>query len=134
MTNTFGNRLKNLRSEKRITGEEFGKILNVTKVAVSNWESDRRFPDQDTLKNIADYFDVSIDYLLCRSNIRNTINDEVIKTNTTFDIIDIIENSEANEKVKELMKKIYSLNDDDRNAIEKIIDNAYIIKTKEEEN
>lgn len=131
MTNTFGNRLKNLRSEKRITGEEFGKVLNVTKVAVSNWESDRRFPDQDTLKNIADYFDVSIDYLLCRSNLRNTINDEVSKTNTTFDII---ENSEANEKVKELMKKIYSLNDDDRNAIEKIIDNAYIIKTKEEEN
>ncbi|MCC0627461.1 MULTISPECIES: helix-turn-helix domain-containing protein [unclassified Clostridioides] len=131
MTNTFGNRLKNLRSEKRITGEEFGKILNVTKVAVSNWESDRRFPDQDTLKNIADYFDVSIDYLLCRSNVRNTINDEVNTTNTTFDII---ENSDANKKVKELVKKIYSLNDDDRNAIEKMIDNAYIVKIKEEEN
>ncbi|HBG4564248.1 TPA: helix-turn-helix transcriptional regulator, partial [Clostridioides difficile] len=70
MTNTFGNRLKDLRTEKRITGEEFGKILNVTKVAVSNWESDRRFPDQNTLKKIADYFDVSIDYLLGRSNIR----------------------------------------------------------------
>ncbi|EQF23650.1 helix-turn-helix family protein [Clostridioides difficile CD160] len=131
MTNTFGNRLKNLRSEKRITGEEFGKILNVTKVAVSNWESDRRFPDQDTLKNIADYFDVSIDYLLCRSNTRNIINDGVNTTTTAFDII---ENSDANKKVKELMKKIYSLNDDDRSAIEKIIDNAYIIKIKEEEN
>lgn len=131
MANTFGNRLKNLRSEKRITGEEFGKILNVTKVAVSNWESDRRFPDQDTLKNIADYFDVSIDYLLCRSNTRNIINDEVNTTTTAFDII---ENSDTNKKVKELMKKIYSLNDDDRSAIEKIIDNAYIIKTKEEEN
>lgn len=131
MTNTFGNRLKNLRSEKRITGEELGKILNVTKVAVSNWESDRRFPDQDTLKNIADYFDVSVDYLLCRSDARNTINDKFNTSNTTFDII---ENSDANKKVKELMKKIYSLNDDDRNAIEKIIDNAYIIKTKKEEN
>lgn len=131
MTNTFGNRLKNLRSEKRITGEELGKILNVTKVAVSNWESDRRFPDQDTLKNIADYFDVSVDYLLCRSDARNTINDKVNTSNTTFGII---ENSDANKKVKELMKKIYSLNDDDRNAIEKIIDNAYIIKTKKEEN
>ncbi|HBG4932504.1 TPA: helix-turn-helix transcriptional regulator [Clostridioides difficile] len=131
MTNTFGNRLKNLRSEKRITGEELGKILNVTKVAVSNWESDRRFPDQDTLKNIADYFDVSVDYLLCRSDARNTINDKVNTSNTTFDII---ENSDVNKKVKELMKKIYSLNEDDRNAIEKIIDNAYIIKTKKEEN
>ena len=131
MANTFGNRLKKLRSEKRITGEELGKILNVTKVAVSNWESDRRFPDQDTLKNIADYFDVSVDYLLCRNDARNTINDKVNTSNTTFDII---ENSDANKKVKELMKKIYSLNDDDRNAIEKIIDNAYIIKTKKEEN
>ncbi|EGT3655162.1 helix-turn-helix family protein [Clostridioides difficile CD149] len=133
MTNTFGNRLKDLRTEKRITGEEFGKILNVTKVAVSNWESDRRFPDQNTLKKIADYFDVSIDYLLGRSNIRYIAdNKKNVTTNNTT--LELIENLNTNEKVRELMKKIYSLNDDDRNAIEKIIDNAYLITSKEEEN
>ncbi|HGS9013679.1 TPA: helix-turn-helix domain-containing protein [Clostridioides difficile] len=130
MTNTFGNRLKDLRTEKRITGEEFGKILNVTKVAVSNWESDRRFPDQNTLKKIADYFDVSIDYLLGRSNIRYIAdNKKNVTTNNTT--LELIENLNTNEKVRELMKKIYSLNDDDRNAIEKIIDNAYLITSKE---
>ncbi|EGT4206896.1 XRE family transcriptional regulator [Clostridioides difficile] len=133
MTNTFGNRLKDLRAEKRITGEEFGKILNVTKVAVSNWESDRRFPDQNTLKNIADYFDVSIDYLLGRSNIRY-IADNKKNATTNNTTLELIENLNTNEKVRELMKKIYSLNDDDRNAIEKIIDNAYLIASKEEEN
>ncbi|HBG5185395.1 TPA: helix-turn-helix transcriptional regulator [Clostridioides difficile] len=43
----FGQRLKEIRVQKNLTGEELGKILNVTKVAISNWESGRRFPSQN---------------------------------------------------------------------------------------
>ncbi|CZR98724.1 HTH-type transcriptional regulator Xre [Clostridioides difficile] len=64
----FGQRLKEMRVQKNLTGEELGKILNVTKVAISNWESGRRFPSQDILISIADYFDISLDFLLCREN------------------------------------------------------------------
>lgn len=68
---TFGKRLKQLREEKGMTGQELGKILNVSKVAISNWENDNRFPDKETLIKIADFFNVSLDYLLCRTNIKN---------------------------------------------------------------
>ncbi|EGT4599386.1 XRE family transcriptional regulator [Clostridioides difficile] len=64
----FGQRLKEIRVQKNLTGEELGKILNVTKVAISNWESGRRFPNQDILISIADYFNISLDFLLCRTN------------------------------------------------------------------
>ena len=80
MKKNFGNRLKNLRNEFNLTGEELGKKFNVTKVAISNWESDRRFPDQETLLKIADFFDVSIDYLLGRSDKRKETKKEINAT------------------------------------------------------
>lgn len=67
--NSFGKRLKNLRKEKGLTQVELGKVFNITNVAVTKWESDDRFPDKTTLIKIADYFNVSIDYLLCRTDI-----------------------------------------------------------------
>lgn len=63
----FPERLKNLRKNKKITQEELGKRINVTKVSVSGYENGNRMPDTETLQNIADYFNVSIDYLLGRS-------------------------------------------------------------------
>lgn len=67
----FGNRLKNLRLEKQLTGEELGNALNVTKVAISNWESGNRSPHHEMLSKIARYFDVSVDYLLGNTDKRN---------------------------------------------------------------
>lgn len=65
---TFGQRLKKLRNEKEMTGEQLGKYLNVTKVAISKWENNIRFPDKDILIKIADFFDVTLDYLLGRTD------------------------------------------------------------------
>lgn len=84
--NTFGNRLKHLRTERQITQSELGKALNVTYVAVSKWESDARFPDKDLLVKIANFFDVSTDYLLCRTD--NPIA-KVYKANLNGDEIEI---------------------------------------------
>lgn len=64
--NTFGKRIKNLRQKIGITQVELGKMLNVTDLAVTKWESDASLPNTITLIKIADYFNVSIDYLLCR--------------------------------------------------------------------
>lgn len=61
----FGGRLKLLRLEKdNLTQEKLGDKFNVQKGTVSNWENGNRFPDEKTLIRLADYFDVSIDYLL----------------------------------------------------------------------
>jgi Predicted transcriptional regulators len=67
---TVGFRIKILRSEKEITQNDLAKYLSVTRMVVTNWETNRTFPDPQSLMMMADYFGVSVDYLLCRTNIR----------------------------------------------------------------
>ena len=73
---TFGKRLRALRVEQDMTGQELGKVFNVTKTAISNWENGNRFPDETILRKISDYFDVSIDYLLGKTDIKNPYKEE----------------------------------------------------------
>src|SRR5690606_24438351 len=50
--------------------EKLGEIFNVRKGTVSNWENGNRFPDENTIIKLADFFNVSIDYLLGRTDKR----------------------------------------------------------------
>jgi len=68
----FGERLKALREEKDLTRDALAGKLNVSYSAVSKYETNVRFPDKGTLIDLAAFFDVSLDYLLCRSDIRET--------------------------------------------------------------
>lgn len=79
---SFGKRLKQLRIAKNMTQEELGKVFNVTNVGVAKWESDDRFPDKNTLIKIADYFKVTLDYLLCRTDLKDSI---VCETSADYD-------------------------------------------------
>ncbi|WP_117168841.1 helix-turn-helix domain-containing protein [Paraliobacillus sediminis] len=67
-----GKRLRELRNEKKLTQSELGKIINVSKVSVSGYESGDRTPDTDNLRRLADYFGVTSDYLLGRSDNPNS--------------------------------------------------------------
>lgn len=62
--------IKKLRIAQGINQVEFAKILCVTKQCVSNWENDNVVPSIDMLCKIADFFGVSTDYLLGRSERR----------------------------------------------------------------
>jgi len=65
------NRLKLLRTEK---GESLGKIahyLNVTIQTISNYENEKRDMSPDTIIKLAEYFGVTTDYLLGKTEIRN---------------------------------------------------------------
>lgn len=62
----FKDRLKELRCEKGITQQQLGKILCISKMAVSHWESGHSEPSICQLKVLADFFDVSVDYLIGR--------------------------------------------------------------------
>ena len=64
----FPIRLKELREQKKLLSKEFAKIMNVEPATISNWENGNRFPKDDVLIKIADYFDCSIDYLLGRTD------------------------------------------------------------------
>lgn len=56
--------LKRLREEKEMTQAELGKALEISPSAIGMYEQGRRTPDIPTLKKIASYFNVSLDYLL----------------------------------------------------------------------
>ena len=62
--------IKRLRIAQGLNQVEFAKILCVTKQCVSNWENDNVVPSIDMLCKIADFFEVSTDYLLGRSERR----------------------------------------------------------------
>ncbi len=62
----FSVRLKQLRKERGLLQKDISQIFNVSMGAVGNWESGNRIPDSETLSRIADYFRVSVDYLLGR--------------------------------------------------------------------
>ena len=55
--------IADLRKKKGVTQEELAHALNISPQAVSKWETNTSQPDTQTLPLIADYFDVSIDYL-----------------------------------------------------------------------
>ncbi|MGL4731284.1 MAG: helix-turn-helix domain-containing protein [Clostridium sp.] len=69
----FGIKLKELRIEKDITQAELGKIFNLSQRSISQYELEIRFPDELTIIAIADYFDVSTDFLFGRTNNKKII-------------------------------------------------------------
>jgi transcriptional regulator with XRE-family HTH domain len=69
-------RLKQLRKSKGLSLKKLGTILGVSESTVSLYESGHREPDFRTLKNMADYFNVTTDYLLERTDIENLYDDE----------------------------------------------------------
>ena len=60
----LGERIAELRKERKISQEELADILCTSRQAVSKWERGESDPDIDRLKDLAAYFNVSIDYLL----------------------------------------------------------------------
>ena len=61
-------RFKNLRLEFGLSQVDIATILNVTKQSISNWESGKRKPNIVMLADIAQFFDVTTDYLLGNSD------------------------------------------------------------------
>ncbi len=64
MDNTFGNRLKKLRTEKGYTQKEFAEKLGISPSAVGMYEQDRREPDNTVLAKICTLLDTTPDYLI----------------------------------------------------------------------
>lgn len=66
----LGYRLKALRSEQGLTQEQLAKAFNMSRSTYAQYEVDRRNPDYETLSLFAGFFNVTTDYLLGRSDIR----------------------------------------------------------------
>ena len=92
--NTFSNILRQLRSEKNISTYKLADILHVSRSSISNYETGIRTPDYELLVEIANFFNVSIDYLLGRTNDRRTA-DQILEE---YSVIADVRNLDKNQK------------------------------------
>ena len=63
-------RLRNLREDNDLTQKELSKILNISQVAYSYYELNKRSIPLELLSKIADFYNTSVDYLLFRTDIQ----------------------------------------------------------------
>lgn len=87
----FFERLKELREERNLNQTDLAKHLNISQGTIGNWETNKRVPDVKMILKIADYFDVSVDYLLGKTNERRkTVPNEKSLSEKQQEIIDIV--------------------------------------------
>lgn len=91
---SFGEILTSLREERGIYQKELAAILKVSVGTVSNYENNIHFPDREALLQLADYFGVTVDYLLGRTSYRyslDTLNEEYAPGMTVAELVNIIQ-------------------------------------------
>lgn len=89
----FGKLLAKLRKERGILQKEVAAHLNVTVATISNYEKGVHLPDLNTLIMLADFFDVSTDYMLQRTDYRasiNTLNHHLAADFTVGDLLNTV--------------------------------------------
>lgn len=94
----FGENLRRLRRQKKLNQRELAAILKVSSGTVGMWETETRRPDAEMLKKIANFFNVTIDFLL-----DNT--EETYKTNKVM----FYTKTNGNEKIDDLTEEQINL-------------------------
>ena len=102
----FSTRLAKLREELGLTRKEVAEKLNIDQTTYGKYELSKRQPDYDTLQKIASFFNVSVDYLLGRTNVRNSNN------NVDEDFPD---------DVKVLMRSVSKLTDKQKEIVKRLV-------------
>lgn len=74
-----GDKIAHLREKRGLTQEELSVKLGISRAALSHYETNRREPDYDTLRNIANFFDTSLDYLFGRTNRPEFVLDQEVR-------------------------------------------------------
>lgn len=103
----FGQNLQKLRTNKSMTQDDLGKLLNVSQSTIAYYESGKKQPSLETLIVIANYFHVSVDYLLDRVDSLNP-NPALQKT-------------EISQESLSLLHRLNNLTDIDRKEVESYI-------------
>ena len=111
----FNDRLVLLRKRKGLSQYKLAEILNLTRGQVANYEQGKRQPDYETLKMFADFFNVSTDYLLGRSDDPRPQPKQNVLTLPTKLI-------EVPAKKHKLINKLLDLSEDSQEDMEKFID------------
>lgn len=89
--------LKMLREDKKITQEELANHLNVSRSTIAGYEARNKQPDYDKLAQIADYFNVTIDFLITGENPTDS---------KLFSSIEYLTNRQMEFKIFEIYKEL----------------------------
>lgn len=65
---TLGQKLKEIRNKFGLSQEQLAEIMNVSRQAITKWESDSGLPDVSNLQELSKVFGVTVDYLLNDNN------------------------------------------------------------------
>lgn len=103
MDRLFGYRLRDLRTEKELTGAALGAIVGVPRGTIAHWEAGDFYPNNERLVALANALDVSIDYLMGRTDCRKPIS---VLTATGDSIVDLKEfTPEQQELIKSMIRQ-----------------------------
>ncbi len=110
---TFGETLSNIRKQSNITQDELATYLKVSRSTIAGYETRNREPEYYVLVKIADYFNVSTDYLLGheRTDTPNTFS--TISTPNDASGVSQSVLPEAHTQLKQLLSDASSLTDRD---------------------
>lgn len=103
----FADKLKELRNKEGISQSALGKALNMSQQGIAKWETGSTSPNPEMLRKIADYFNVSVDYLLGNTDIKKDPSEDEDKI--TFDDFTWAMNEEAHELTEEEKEKLLEL-------------------------
>ncbi len=101
----FAFRLKQLRDEKDISQAALAKSIDIGASTVAMWETGERYPTAQYLDKVANFFDVSTDYLLGRTDDRNGVVLDGVYFRIASEAQEIGVPPEDIEKIIELYKK-----------------------------
>jgi len=115
---TFGDRFKKLRLSRNLTQEQLAEGFNekynysFTKATISQYENNKRTPEMSAIMNFVDYFQTSLDYLLCNDSyiLKEMSGTYISSENSDYidleDTLVMINNMATNGKVKVNDKKL----------------------------
>lgn len=109
----FSERLRELRNNAGISQKSLAAALQVSQQAVAKWESESSSPNPEMLSRIADYFGVSADYLLGKTDIKKTSGSstEVTDEDIQFALFGGKVSKEAYEDVKNYARYVKERNE-----------------------
>lgn len=101
---SFGDRLKRARKEKKLTQEEVAKRLGIDDTTISKYENDKSEPDNKTLNDLAGLYEVSVDYLLGRTDDPKLVTNEDEDNRHPAEILlEYVNQGLTNEEIKKRM-------------------------------
>ncbi|AUS87767.1 helix-turn-helix transcriptional regulator [Lysinibacillus capsici] len=80
----YGEILKRLRTEKGLSQKELTDLLTINRSTYARYETSSTQPDFETLSKLADFYDVSVDYLLGRTENKNALHTQAGITDEAY--------------------------------------------------